>query len=129
MFAAGAGWSPQVRLAFDQHQWRADLVDISDRRTLFVVGFLFPRSAAEPGGLELGEVGGVPEVAPVGDGSLRHGSFENISMANDPVRQQTAAAAAGDAHPIRIHPSAGDQVVYSGHQILVVVARIVELDD
>src|SRR5207253_8989803 len=99
------------------------------RRTFFVVAFVFPRSAAEPGRLELGEVGGVPEASPIGDGSLGHSSFENIRMADDPVRQQAAAAAASDAHAIGIHPSAGDQVVYSGHQILIIVARIVVLND
>ena len=75
------------------------------------------------------EVGGEPEAVPVRDITLRDGGFESLRLGDRPVREQSAAAAAGDAHTIRIDVSSLQQLVDAGHQIFIVVTRVVVLDD
>src|SRR5271166_3155750 len=106
-----------------------DVLYVSYGRAFLEIGLAFPGRAAEPIGSELGEVGGVPEVLPIGDGALRNGRFETIRMADHPIGEYAAAAAAGNRQLVGIHPAALDQVVHTSHQILVVVARVVVLDD
>ena len=69
-------------------QRRGDAIDVSDRRAGFEIGLLLPGGAAEPTAREQREVGGVPEVGPIGDVALRDGGFEARGLADDPVGQQ-----------------------------------------
>ena len=103
--------------------------DVGDRRALGEVGRIFERRLAEPGRREQREVGGVPEVRPVGDVALADRRLEAGRLRHDPVGQQAAAAAAGDAHPRLVDVALLQDLVDAGHQVLVVVARVVVLDD
>ena len=50
-------------------------------------------------------------------------------MANDPIGQETAAAAAGDAELFLIDAAAPNDFIHAGHQVLEIVARIFVLND
>ena len=75
------------------------------------------------------KVGGEPEPVPVGDVALRDRRLEALRLRDRPVREQAAAAAAGHAEPIRVDVAFLQHFVDAGHQVLVVVAGVVELDD
>ena len=55
--------------------------------------------------------------------------LEALRLRDRPVGQQTAAAAAGDAEPVRVDVALLEHLVDAGHQVLVVVAGVVVLDD
>ena len=57
------------------------------------------------------------------------GGLEALRLGDRPVGQQPAAAAAGHAEPCRIDVASLDHLVHAGHQVFVVVAGIVVLDD
>ena len=59
---------------------------------------IFPGCRREPGRVEEGEVGGVPEAGPVGDRALRDRGGEAVGVADDPVGEHSPAAATGDPH-------------------------------
>ena len=56
-------------------------------------------------------------------------ALKRCGLRDRPVGQQPAAAAAGDAEPVRVDVALLQHLVHAGHQILVVVAGIVVLDD
>ena len=129
VFAAGGRRRPVVLVAEDEHQRRLNLRHVSDRRAPREVRRILERRLAEPGRREEREVGRVPEVRPVGDVTLADGGLEAVRLRHDPVRQQAAAAAAGDAHPRLVDVALLQDLVDARHQILVVVARVVVLND
>src|SRR6185295_13633590 len=72
---------------------------------------------------------GVPPVGPICDVALRNRRREPRRLTDGPVGQQSAAAAPGDAELLLVDVTALDQIIYSCHQVLVIVAGIVVLDD
>src|ERR1039458_4315385 len=76
-----------------------------------------PLPPVTPRFADLGEVGRVPEGAPVGDGSLRNGGFEAGCVADGPVGQHAAATAAGDAQLGGVHPTARNEFVDARHEV------------
>src|ERR1700682_2522429 len=52
-----------------------------------------------------------------------------MGLGDGPVGEYSAAAATGDSHARRVHVPALENFIDAQHQVLVVVARIVELDD
>src|SRR5450759_772271 len=52
-----------------------------------------------------------------------------MCLRDRPVREHSATAAPGDSHAGRIYVPALEYLVDARHQILVIVARVVELDD
>ena len=79
--------------------------------------------------LEEREVGGVPPIGPARDVALRDGRGETIRLPDDPIRQQSAAAAAGYAKFLVVDVSALNEFIDSEHQVFVIVARIMVLND
>ena len=129
LFAAGGRRRAVVLVAEDEHQRRLNLRHVRDRRAPGEVRRILERRLAEPGRLEQREVGGVPEVRPVGDVALADGGLEALRLRDDPVGQQAAAAAAGDAHARLVDVALLQDLVDARHQVLVVVARVVVLND
>src|SRR6185369_3675459 len=118
-----------VSLAKDQHQRRLDLVDVSDRRAASIVFRILERRRLEPRRLEEREISGVPPVRPARDIALRNCRCKTRRLRDGPVSQQTATAAARHTHLLLIDVAALDQLIDAGHQIFVIVAGIIVLDD
>ncbi len=49
-------------------------------------------------------------------------------MAGGPVREHASAAAAGDSHLVSVDVAAFDHFINAGHQVLVIITRVVKLD-
>jgi hypothetical protein len=129
LLAAGRGRRPPVLVAEDEHQRGGDVLHVRNRRALREVGRVLEGRFLEPGGIRQPEVGRVPEVGPVRDVALAHGRFEALGLRDHPIGQQPSAAATGDAHAALVHVAAFQDLVDTRHQILVVVARVLELND
>ena len=102
---------------------------MGDRRPRREVLRILPRRFPEPRRLKQCEVRGEPEAVPVGDVALRDRGLEALRLRDRPVRQEASAAAARDAEATGVHVAAPQHLVDAGHQILVVVAGVVILDD
>ena len=74
-------------------------------------------------------VGIAPEGEHVGDGPLRGGAGEAVSVADDPVGQKAAVGAAGDGHTLRVNlgPCLQGGIV-KGHQAFVVQRAVAGTD-
>ena len=79
--------------------------------------------------LEEREIGRVPPRGPVGNVALRHRRRKAIGMRDGPVGEHTATAAAGHAEFLLVDVAALEKFVDADHQIAIVVARIVILND
>src|SRR5690349_3066841 len=112
-----------------QHQWRLDLVDVRNRRTPYVILRVLKRWRLEPRRLKQREVRRVPPVSPTRDVALRYCRRESRRLHDGPVRQQATAAAARHTHLLIINVTAFDQLIDTGHQIFVIIAGIVVLND
>src|SRR4051794_8199016 len=75
------------------------------------------------------EISWVPPVGGVWDVTLRNRRREAIGVANGPIRQQAAAAATCHAEFCIVDVTATNHLIDTNHQVFVVVARIVVLDD
>src|SRR5438067_7795832 len=74
---------------------------------------VFPEVPADVGRAEGRDV--------VADAALRRRGAEAVGVANDPVRHETAVAAAGDVYAPGVDPAHLLDVVDGGHQVLVVL--------
>src|SRR4029077_11227452 len=83
---------------------------------------------SKPSRLEEREVSRVPPVFPAGDIALRDGCSKAPSLSNHPVRQQSAAASAGDTKFFVVDVAAFYYVIDAGDQIFVIVAWITILN-
>src|SRR4029077_3231093 len=83
---------------------------------------------SKPSRLEEREVSYVPPVFPTGDIALRNCCSKAPSLSNHPVRQQSAAASAGDTKFFVIDVAAFYYLIDAGHQIFVIVAWITILN-
>src|SRR5687767_10172123 len=101
---------------------------MSNRRSAGKIGWIFERRLPEPRGAEQREVRRVPKIGPVGDIALADGCLESRRLRDDPVGQQTTPAAARDSQASLVDVSLPDDLVQTSHQILVVVAWILELN-
>src|SRR5207247_11470533 len=89
---------------------------------------VFEWRRSKPIRLKEREVSRVPPVFPTGDVTLRDGRSKASSLSNHPVRQQSAAASAGDTKFFVIDVTAFYHLIDAGHQILVIVARLTFLN-
>src|SRR6266513_5443106 len=89
---------------------------------------MFEWRRSKPIRLEEREVSCVPPVFPVGDIALRDGCSKASSLSNHPVRQQSAAASAGDTKFFVIDIAAFYHLIEARHQIFVIVAWITILN-
>src|SRR6185369_2851623 len=103
--------------------------DVSDRRATSIVFRILERRRLEPRRLEEREISGVPPVRPARDIALRNCRCKTRRLRDGPVSQQTATAAARHTHLLLIDVAALDQLIDAGHQIFVIVAGIIVLDD
>src|SRR5207237_10712179 len=101
----------------------------SYRRALRELRRILERRLVEPRRRKQCEVRGVPEIRPVRNIPLTHRGLEPRRLRHNPVREEPAAAAARDAYPRFIYVALLPHFVHTRHQILVVVARVVELND
>ena len=85
--------------------------------------------ALKPGRLKEREVRRVPPIGPARDVALRNGRGKTRRLTDHPVRQQAAAAAAGHAQLLLVDVAALNHLIDAGHQIFVIVARIMVLND
>src|SRR4051794_21606638 len=122
LLATRRGWRTPVGLTEYQHQRRLDFVDVSDRRSSYIILRIFKRRRLEPRRLKERKVGRVPPVRPARDVALRYCRRETRRLGNGPVRQETTAAAASHTHLLVVDVTALDHLINTGHQILVVVA-------
>ena len=118
-----------IRFAQDEHEGRRHVLDVSYGRARLEILFLIKRRALEPIGLEKSEVRRVPPVGPARDVALSHRCGEAGCLSHHPIGQQSTAASAGHAHFLFIDIAAPDQFIHAGHQIFVIVARIMILND
>lgn len=70
----------------------------------------------------------LPKTRPVRDVPLADRRLEACGLRDNPVRQQAAAAAAGDAHASLVDVPFLENRVHAGHQVPVVIARVRELN-
>src|SRR5438105_42645 len=96
-FAAGSGWRAIIGFAQNKHHRRFHILDVSDWRARFEVLLRIERRSLEPEWLKQGEVRRVPPMRPARDVALRNCGREASGMADHPVGEQSAAAAASDA--------------------------------
>src|SRR5438105_7912882 len=129
IFATGSRRRAVVLVAEDEHQRRLDLIGVSYRRALRELRRILERRLVEPRRRKQCEVRGVPEIRPVRNIPLTHRGLEPRRLRHNPVREEPAAAAARDAYPRFIDVALLHHFVHTRHQILVVVARVVELND
>ena len=129
LFAAGIWGRPPVGFAEDEHHRRLDLGDVRDRRSLTKALDILERRSLEPRGLKLCKIGRVPPIRPVRYVTLRNGSGKSRGLRNGPIGQHAAARAARDAELFLIDVAAFDDLIDGEHEVFVVVAGIVVLDD
>src|SRR5207249_11885630 len=107
----------------NQHQGSLYVVDIRDWRARLVIFRIFERRRFEPGWLKEREISGVPPIGPARDIALRNSRSETCRLADCPVRQQAAAAAARYAEFFLVDITAPDHFIHASHQVFIVVAR------
>src|SRR4051812_15919450 len=57
------------------------------------------------------------------NGSQGHRGLEPVGMSHDPVRHESAVAAAGHSHSVRVNPIISfEDGIYAGHNVLVIHA-------
>src|SRR5215472_1992889 len=83
----------------------------------------------EPEWLKESEIGGIPPRGPVRNVALRDGRGEPIRVRDCPVGEHTATAAAGYTEFLRVDVPTFEDFVHADHQVAVVVARIVILNE
>ena len=66
---------------------------------------------------------------PARDVALRHGRGKTRRLPNHPIREQTTAASAGHAQFFVVDIAALDHLIHAGHEIFVIVARVMVLND
>ena len=74
------------------------------------------------------EVRRVPPIRPARDVALRHRRRETSRVPDDPVRQQPAAAPAGDTEFLLVDKPALDRFIHADHEVFEIVAGIMILD-
>src|SRR5207237_9916009 len=89
---------------------------------------IFEWRRSKPIRLEEREVSCVRPVFPVGDITLRDGRRKASGLSNHPIRQQSAAASAGDTKSFVIDVAPLYHLIVAGHQIFVIVAWITILN-
>src|SRR5690348_17321138 len=119
----------QILLAVDEHERRRDVRGVARGRAIEELLRILERRRAEPARREEREVGRVPEADPIRHRALRYGCRKAMRLRDRPVREQPAAASARHTQVRRIDVPTTHERVDGHHQILVIVARIVVLDD
>ena len=127
-FTAGAGRRAIICFPENEHHRRLHVFDVSERRSRFELLLVVKWRRLEPRRLKKSKVSRVPPRTPTRDVALRNGRRKPASLSHNPVRQQSAAASAGHTKFFVIDIAAADHVIYAGHQIFVIVTRIVVLD-
>src|SRR5579862_5230178 len=129
LFAAGILRGTEIRLPKDKEHRRVDVLHEGDGGTVGVVLRVFERWGLEPLRLKESEVGGVPPRSPVGDITLGRGRGEAVGVSDGPISEDAAAAAASDTEFFAVDVSALENLIDAGHEIAIVIAGIVILDD
>src|SRR2546423_1129847 len=75
------------------------------------------------------KVGAVPPGRPTGDVALGDGCGKTVGMANGPISQETATAASSHSQFLGIDVAALEYLIDSYHQVAVIIAGIVILND
>src|ERR1700681_4039192 len=129
LLSARVLWSTVIGLPQNEHYGRVDFLDEGDGGAVGVVLRVLKRRRLEPVRLEQSEIGGVPPRGPIGYVALRYRGGKAVGLGNRPVGEHAAAAAAGYTEFLRIYVAALEDFIHSRHQITVVIARIVVLND
>src|SRR5262245_18769182 len=94
----------KILIRMEDQRGSLHIFDVLQRR-LVPVGFEFLEDiAAEIFGVTVGAVTCAVVADKVGDAAQGYGRFEPRGVADDPVRHESAIAAAGDAEPVLIDP-------------------------
>src|SRR5881628_3436456 len=107
-FSTGAGRRAEIGFAENEHHRRLHILDVSERRARFELLLVVERRRFEPARLKQSKIGCVPPITPTRDVALRDGRGETRRLPNYPVREQSAAAAAGYAEFLFIDISTPD---------------------
>src|SRR5882762_5109825 len=118
-----------VGLPQNEHYGRVDFLDERNRGAVGVVLRVLKRGRLEPVWLEQSKIGGVPPRRPIGYVALRYRSRKAVGLSNCPVRKHAASAATSHPEFFEIDVAALENFVHSRHEVVVVVARIVVLND
>src|SRR5437899_4975507 len=121
--------STVVGLTQNEHYGRVDFLDERNRGAVGVVLRVLKRRRLEPVWLEQSEIGGVPPRRPIGYVALRYRSGKAVGLGNRPVSEHAAATATSNTEFPGIDVAALENFIHSRHQVAVVIARIVVLND
>lgn len=66
---------------------------------------------------------------PIDDRLRGNRGAKTVGLAHDPCREDAAAAAARDEEVGRVNEATRDDVIHRGHQVVVVLARVVVVDE
>ena len=128
-FAAGAGRRAVIHFAKNEHHRRLHVLDVGQRRACFKILLVVKRRCFEPSRLKQSKIGCVPPINPTRDVALGHGRGEARGLSHHPVREQSATASAGHAQFVLVDVPAANHFIHPGHQIFVIVAGIMILND
>src|SRR6266404_5067245 len=121
--------STVVGLPQNEHHGRVNFLDESNRGAVGVVFRVLKRWRLEPVWLEQSEIGGVPPRSPIRYVALRYRGSEAVGLGNRPVSEHAAATATSNTEFFGIDVATLENFIHSRHQVAVVIARIVVLND